>query len=125
MILVARDLFLICSTAVQIVTICHITYQYNNHQQLLTYKRVRYFLLTLFTFSTILKYNSDKTQPSYSIFFSFLSCLVNGPSHETIKRKTFRSTNSGPLQVIYNGPTTEWPQKIKLVLHFLDSLLAP
>ena len=33
------------------------------------------------------KYNNDKTQQSYSIFFSFLFCLVNGPSHETIKRK--------------------------------------
>ena len=87
--------FLICSITVQIVTIHHITYPYNNHQQTLTYKRVRYCLLTLFTFSTILKYNNDKIQPSYSIYFCFFICLVNGPSHE-IKEK-----HSGqPTQVL-------------------------
>ena len=53
------------------------------------------------------KYNNDKTQQSYSIFFSFLFCLVNGPSHETIKRKIFRSTNSSPLRMIHNSPTTD------------------
>ena len=53
------------------------------------------------------KYNNDKTQQSYSIFFSFLFCLVNGPSHETIKRKKFSSTNSGPLQMMHNDATTE------------------
>ena len=92
----------VCLKAVQIVVIHHITYQYHNHQQK-TYKRISYCLLALFTFSTIIKYNNDKTQQSYSILFSFLLCLVNRPSHEIITRKTLRSTNSGPLQIMHNG----------------------
>ena len=53
-ILVARGPFLLYSTAAQIITIHHITYQHNNHQQILTYKRVRCCLLTLLTFPSIL-----------------------------------------------------------------------
>ena len=67
--------------------------------QVLSFNSVYFFYYT--------KYNNDKTQQSYSIFFSFLFNLVNRPSHETIKRKIFRSTNSGPLQMMHHGPTTE------------------
>ena len=50
-ILVARDPFLIYSTAAQIINIHHVNYRDNNHQQILTYKSVRSCLLTLFTCS--------------------------------------------------------------------------
>ena len=34
----------------------------------------------------------------------FLFCLVNGPRRETIKRKIFRSSNSGHFQIMHNCP---------------------
>ena len=108
----------VCLKAVQIVVIHHITYQYHNHQQK-TYKRISYCLLAQFTFSTIIKYNNDKTQQSYSILFYFLFCLVNRPSHEIITRKTLRSTNSGPLQIMHNGLFLD--TNIKELFFFIDS----
>ena len=53
--------FLIHSTAAQIVNIHHIKYEHNNHQQILTYKRVRYCLLTAYFFYYT-KYKNDKIQ---------------------------------------------------------------
>ena len=107
-ILVTRGTLFIYPTAAQIVTIHHIRYQHN-HQQILTYKRVGYCLLTLFTFSTILNITMIKLNNLILFFFFFILSdlfysayliLFNWPGHETIKREIFRSTNSDPLQMM-------------------------
>ena len=57
----------------QIVTIHHITYQHNNHQQILTYKRIRYCLLILSTFSTILNVTMIKLNSISLLAYNFES----------------------------------------------------
>ena len=62
----------------------------------------------------------------YFFLFCFvLFCLVNGPSHKAIQRKLFRSTNSGSLQMMHNGPKTESPPVHQAGSTFSGQLAGP
>ena len=116
-ILVTRGTLFIYSTAAQIVTIHHIRYQHN-HQQILTYKRVGYCLLTLFTFSTILNITMIKLNNLILFFFFFILSIwfyLTDLAMKQLKEKYLGQ----PTQILYkwcNGPAMSNPQSIKPVL---------